>query len=69
MRYLYKDGFEIGHWIFQMVGNFVHLFACVLRILTFNLIYFDFELSWVVYTLKNSANLTRWINKQLNKWK
>ena len=66
MKYVYKDGFEIGHWLFEIVGNFVHLFAIILKIFTLNLIWFDFELNWTVYSLKNADKLTNWF-KSLNK--
>jgi hypothetical protein len=62
MKYVYKDGgFDIGHWIFQFIGNFVHLFTILLKLLTLNLVWFDFEFKWLFYSLNNSDKLTNFI--------
>lgn len=63
MKYIYKEKqFEIGHYIFRWVGNFVHIFAELLKILTLNLVWFDFELKWTIYSLKNADKLTKYLN-------
>lgn len=67
MKYLYKDGFRFGHWLFQFIGNFVHLFAIILKFLTLNLIWFRFELHWTIFSLKNQEKVTEWFNKLINK--
>lgn len=67
MRFIYKDKFKIGHWLFQIIGGFVHLFAIVLKILTLHLIRFDLELNWTMFALKNSWKLDDWFEKIFNK--
>lgn len=67
MRFIYKDKFKIGHWLFQIIGGFVRLFAIVLKILTLHLIRFDFELNWTMFALKNSWKLDDWFEKIFNK--
>lgn len=63
MKYIYKEKqFEIGHYIFRWVGNLVHIFAELLKILTLNLVWFDFELNWTIYSLKNADKLTKYLN-------
>ena len=67
MRFIYKDKFKIGHWLFQIIGGFVRLFAIVLKILTLHLIRFDFELNWTMLALKNSWKLDDWFEKIFHK--
>lgn len=65
MRYIYKndESFDIGHYIFAWAGTFVHLFAIILKILTLNLLWFDFELNWTIYSIKNQDKLNNYIKK------
>lgn len=67
MKFQYRDGFDFGHWLFQFIGNFVHLTALLLKIATFNLLWFDFELDWTIFSLKNSHKVTEWTSKLFNK--
>lgn len=62
MKYLYKDGFNFGHWFFQFFGNFVSLMEIICCILTLNLVWFDFPLQYTMYSLKNSDKLSEWFN-------
>jgi hypothetical protein len=62
MRYIYKNGFNFGHWFFDVIGNFVTLFAIILKILSLNLVYFNFEMAWFIYSMEKSDKLTKWFN-------
>ena len=71
MRYIYKhdNGFNIGHYIFAWLGTFVKLFAVILKFLTLNLVWFDFELNWIVYSLENQDKLNNYLKKFFKKVK
>lgn len=67
MRPLYsKDNkFSIGHYIFQWLSIPVDIFDIVAKILTLNLVRFDFPLNWTIFKIKNTDRLTNYINKKL----
>ena len=64
MKYLYsRDGFDLAHWVIQSIGNFVHLAERLLRILTLNLVWFDFGLDYTIWSLKATDTLRDWFIK------
>lgn len=67
MKYIYRKGFDIGHWILGMISIFVHLFAEILKLLTLRLFWFEFELNWTMFCLKNSDKITAWFKKMFSK--
>jgi len=63
MRYMYKDGFNVGHWIMQIIGNFIRLGCVLFRILTFNLVYITWDLDWTIFSLKQQDKINDWLKR------
>lgn len=64
MKYKYANGFNFGHWLFQMAGSVIRVVEIILNLITLNLIYFEFPVNWTIYSLKNSDKINIWIKSK-----
>jgi hypothetical protein len=55
MKYLYTNNkFNLKHWLMQWVSIPIDIFHILLKILTLNLVWFDFPVDWEIWKLKNT---------------